>query len=236
MNIALLTAAGKGERMNSEIPKQFIHIQNKPVILYTMQAFQNHPQIDAMLIVSLNSWKEMIWSYAKQYQITKLKWIVPGGVTGQESIKNGLMKLKEECHESDMIMIHDGNRPMISSDIISDSIAVYQAHGSAIAAIPCIEAIYKSRTGKESTVTLDRNEMFRTQTPHSYPLGKLLWAHEEAEKRRIENTTATCTLMTMLGETIYFSKGSEKNLKLTTREDIEIFEALLGKGFSNALL
>ena len=235
MNIALLTAAGKGERMNTEIPKQFIHIQNQPVILYTMRAFQNHPQIDAIIIVSLDSWKEMIWSYAKQYQITKLKWVVQGGATGQESIKNGLMKLKEECDESDMIMIHDGNRPMISGDIISDSIAVYQAHGSAVAAIPCIEAIYKSSNGKESTVTLDRKEMFRTQTPHSYSLGKLLRAHEEAEKRKIENTTATCTLMTMLGETVYFSKGSEKNLKLTTRDDIDIFKALLGKGISDEL-
>ena len=236
MNIALLTAAGKGSRMNSEIPKQFIHINNKPVILYTLQAFQNHPQIDAIIVVSLDSWKEMIWSYAKQYQITKLKWVVQGGETGQESIKLGLLKLKEECSDKDMIMIHDGNRPLISGDIISDSIAVYQAHGGAVAAIPCIEAIYKSHDGKESDVTLDRNEMFRTQTPHSYSLGKLLWAHEEAEKREIKNTTATCTLMTQLGEKIHFSKGSEKNLKLTTREDIDIFRALIGKDASDGLL
>ncbi len=235
MNIALLTAAGKGSRMNSEIPKQFIHINNKPVILYTLQAFQNHPQIDAIIVVSLDSWKEMIWSYAKQYQITKLKWVVQGGETGQESIKCGLLKLKEECSDNDLIMIHDGNRPLISSDIISDSIAVYQAHGGAVAAIPCIEAIYKSDDGKKSDVTLDRNELFRTQTPHTYSLGKLLWAHEEAENREINNTTATCTLMTQLGETVHFSKGSEKNLKLTTREDIDIFKALIGKGTSDEL-
>lgn len=236
MNIALLTAAGKGSRMNSEIPKQFIHIKNKPVILYTMQAFQNHPQIDAILVVSLDSWKEMIWSYAKQYQITKLKWIVQGGETGQDSIRCGLLKLKDECSDTDVVMIHDGNRPLISSDIISDSLAVYRAHGGAVAAIPCIEAIYKSNDGKESYLTLDRNEMFRTQTPHTYSLGKLLWAHKEAGKREIKNTTATCTLMTQLGEPIYFSKGSEKNLKLTTRDDIDIFEALLGKGISDEVL
>ena len=236
MNIALLTAAGKGSRMNSEIPKQFIHIQNKPVILYTMTAFQNHPQIDAIIIVSLDNWKEMIWSYAKQYKISKLKWVVQGGATGQESIKNGLLKLKNSCNSDDMVMIHDGNRPLISNDVISDSIATYQTYGDAVAAIPCIEAIYKSNNGKESTITLDRNEMFRTQTPHTYSLGKLLWAHDEAKKRHIENTTATCTLMTLLGKTVHFSRGSEKNLKLTTREDIDIFTALIRKGASDELL
>lgn len=236
MNVALLTAAGRGTRMQSEIPKQFLHIRNKPVILYTMEAFQRHPQVDAIMVVSLNSWRDMIWSYARQYHIDKLKWIVEGGNTGQESIRNGLKALAEECSADDIIMVHDGNRPMISDEIISDSLATCQAYGSAVAAIPCIEAIYQSKDGEQSKITIDRNELFRTQTPHTYPLGKLLWAHEQAEQRHIENTTATCTLMTELGETVYFSRGSEKNLKLTTREDVEIFQALLRKDISDELL
>ena len=227
MNIALLTAAGKGERMRTEIPKQFIHVKNKPVILYTMENFQKHPQIDAILVVSLNNWKDMIWAYAKEYGITKLRWVIEGGATGQESINRGLAELAKNCRDDDVIMVHDGNRPLISDEIISDSLAQYKLHGGAVAAIPCIEAIYKSTDGEQSAVTLDRKEMFRTQTPHTYSLKDMLWAHEEAAKRKIENTTATCTLMTMLGKTIYFSKGSEKNLKLTTKEDFEIFEALL---------
>lgn len=227
MNIALLTAAGKGTRMKSEIPKQFLHINNKPVILYTMEAFQKNPDIDAIIVVTLESWKEMIWAYAKEYGIEKLKWVVSGGATGQESILMGLKELKKDCSMSDVVMIHDGNRPMITDDIIEDSLRVFKQEGGAVAAIPCIEAIYKSENGKNSTISLDRKEMFRTQTPHTYTLEKLLWAHEQAAKKHIENTTATCVLMSELGETIYFSLGSEKNLKLTTKEDVDIFLALL---------
>lgn len=229
MNIALLTAAGKGTRMHTEIPKQFLHIRNKPVILYTMEAFQNHPQIDAILVVTLDAWKEMIRAYARQYGITKLKWIVEGGCSGQESIRKGLQMLEKECSPEDAVMVHDGNRPLVSDEIISDSFAVYHSRGSAVAAMPCIEAIYRSSDGESASVSFDRRELYRTQTPHTYPLGKLLWAHREAGNRQIFDTTATCTLMTLLGEEIYFSKGSEKNLKLTTAEDVEIFEALLQK-------
>ena len=229
MNIALLTAAGTGTRMHTEIPKQFLHIRNKPVILYTMEAFQKHPQIDAILVVTLHAWKEMILAYARQYGVTKLKWVVEGGNSGQESIWKGLQALEKECSLQDTVMVHDGNRPLVSDEMISDSLAVYHSRGSAVAAMPCIEAIYRSSDGESSQVSLDRREMYRTQTPHTWPLGKLLWAHREAAKRQIRDTTATCTLMTLLGEKIYFSKGSEKNLKLTTAEDVEIFEALLQK-------
>lgn len=227
MNIALLTAAGKGTRMHMNIPKQFLHINNKPVILYTMEAFQIHPQIDAIIVVTLDAWKDMIWAYAKQYHIDKLKWIVTGGDSGQDSIQLGLKKLERECSLDDVVMIHDGNRPLISDEIISDSLATYKKYGSAVAAIPCVEAIYKSSDGETSDMALDRQELFRTQTPHTYTLEKLLWAHEMAQKRNIMNTTATCTLMSALGEKIYFSRGAEKNLKITTKEDVEIFEALL---------
>lgn len=236
MNIALLTAAGKGTRMHTEIPKQFLHINNKPVILYTMEAFQKHPQIDAILVVTLDTWKDMIWAYARQYQIDKLRWVVTGGDTGQESINRGLQALKEECNLEDGVVIHDGNRPMVSEDIISDSIATFKSHGNAVAAIPCVEAIYRSSNGEKSTETLDRQHMFRTQTPHTYSLGKLLWAHEKAREQGIESTTATCTLMTLLGETIYFSRGSEKNIKLTAKDDIDIFEALLKREQRNGIL
>lgn len=230
MYIALLTAAGRGTRMHTEIPKQFLHVKNKPVILYTMEAFQKHPQIDAMIVVTLGSWKEMIQAYAKQYAITKLKWVVEGGKSGQESIKRGLEALEKDCSMDDIVIVHDGNRPLISDEIISDSIATFQSHGSAVAAIPCIEAIYRSKDGERSGISLDRSELYRTQTPHTYSLRKLLWAHQEAEKRHIRDTTATCTLMTLLEEDIYFSRGSEKNIKLTTAEDVDIFEALLQKG------
>ncbi|HCA22042.1 MAG TPA: 2-C-methyl-D-erythritol 4-phosphate cytidylyltransferase [Lachnospiraceae bacterium] len=228
MNVALLTAAGLGSRMGQDIPKQFIHVENKPLIIHTMEAFENHPSIDAIMVVTLPSWIDVVKAYARQFNINKLKWVIPGGETGQESIYNGLMTLKEELSEDDIVMIHDGNRCLVSSEIISNSLAVFKKHGSAVAAIPCVEAVFRSSDdGDSSTKSIPREQLFRTQTPHTYTLGKLLWAHEEAKKRGITNTAASCTLMAELGETVYFSKGSEENLKITTVDDMMIFKALL---------
>ena len=227
MKVALLTAAGSGTRMHQDIPKQILHVDNKPIIIYTMQVFENNPQIDAIIVVTLDSWKDFVWAYAKQFNITKLKWVVSGGATGQESIHNGLMKLKEVCNPSDVVMVHDGNRPLISNDVIADSLSTFSKYGSAVAAIPCTEAVFKSGDGIASNISIPREELFRTQTPHTYALEKLLWAHEQAKKQCITNTTASCTLMQALGETVYLSKGSEKNFKLTTMEDLDIFRAFL---------
>ena len=228
MIVALLTAAGTGTRMGQDIPKQFMHVENKPLIIHTMEAFQNHPNIDAIMVVTLPAWMAVLQAYASQFNITKLKWVVPGGATGQESIHNGLMELSKVLQSDDIVMIHDGNRCLVSSEIISNSLATFHAHGSAVAAIPCVEAVFKSSDdGSSSTVSIPREQLFRTQTPHTYTIEKLLWAHEEAAKRGISNTAASCTLMQALGETVYFSKGSETNLKITTVDDMLIFEALL---------
>ncbi len=228
MNVALLTAAGTGTRMGQDIPKQFIHVDNKPIIIHTMDAFQNHPSIDAIIVITLPSWIEVVKAYAKQFNITKLQWVVEGGETGQESIKKGLNELKNHISMDDVVLVHDGNRPMISSEIISNSLATFSKYQSAVAAIPCVEAVFRSDDdGVSSTVSIPREQLFRTQTPHTYTLGKLLWAHEEAEKQGITSTAASCNLMQLLGERVYFSKGSEENIKITTTDDLRIFEALL---------
>jgi 2-C-methyl-D-erythritol 4-phosphate cytidylyltransferase len=138
------------------------------------------------------------------------------------------MAIQNDLTQDDTVMIHDGNRCMVSNEIISDSIATYREYGSAVTAIPCVEAVFRSSDeGKSSTVSIPREQLYRTQTPHTYSLGKLLWAHNEAAHRNITNTAATCTLMQQLGETIHFSKGSEQNLKITTVDDLLIFKALL---------
>jgi 4-diphosphocytidyl-2-methyl-D-erithritol synthase len=228
MIVALLTAAGVGSRMGQDIPKQFMHVENKPLIIHTMEAFEKHPAIDYIMVVTLPSWMDVLKAYAAQFGISKLKWIVPGGDSGQESIHNGLIKLNEELNGDDIVMIHDGNRCMVSSEIISDSIATYRKYGSAVAAIPCVEAVFRSGDdGVSSTVSIPREQLFRTQTPHTYSLDKLIWAHDEAQKRGLTNTAASCALMAELGETVYFSKGSEENLKITTVDDMMIFKALL---------
>lgn len=228
MVIALLTAAGTGTRMGQDIPKQFIHVEDKPLIIHTLEAFQKHPSIDAIMVVTLPEWSAVVKAYASQFGISKLKWVVPGGATGQESIENGILTLSTEVKPEDIIMVHDGNRCLVSHEIISNSLAVFHRYGSAVAAIPCVEAVFRSKDeGVSSVESIPREQLFRTQTPHTYTLEKLLWAHSEARKKGIKNTAASCTLMQALGEKIYFSKGSETNLKITTVDDMMIFKALL---------
>ena len=227
MNVALLTAAGSGTRMHQDIPKQFIHVDNKPVIIYTMEAFQNHPSIDAIIVVTLESWSAVLWAYAKQFNITKLKWVVPGGESGQDSIRRGLDVLKQELSDEDVVLIHDGNRPLVSSEIISDSLATFAKYGSAVAAIPCTEVVFESDDGISSCVSTPRERLLRTQTPHTYRPGDLYGAHLAAAKRGLTGTAASCMLMKELGRMTYFSKGSEENLKITTLDDLKIFKALL---------
>ena len=154
MNIALLTAAGSGTRMHMSTPKQFIHVDGKPIIVHTMERFQAHPGIDAMIVVTISSWMDVLWDFAKQYGIRKLQWVVPGGETGQESIRNGLETLRKHCDGGDVITIHDGNRCMVSAEVISSSLAVFEERGSAVAAIPCVEAVFRSVDGVMSTESI----------------------------------------------------------------------------------
>jgi len=231
MNIAVVTAGGIGSRMNLDIPKQFLNVNDKPVIIYTLEAFQKHPNIDAIIVVCLKGWQEVLKAYCKQFGITKLKWIVDGGRNGQESIKNGLYKLREYCSDEDIILIHDGNRPLVSQDTISDCIVKCVQFGSGVAVVPCNTAIFKK--GVQQGVAnqfLDRDKLVITQTPHAFYFKKLLWAHEEANKRNILDSVASCTLLMELGEEVHFALGSELNIKITNIEDLKIFKGILAIG------
>lgn len=227
MNIALIIAGGVGQRTNQDIPKQFINVNDKPVIIYTLEAFQNHKEIDAIEIVCLEGWHDILSAYAKQFNITKLHKIISGGENGQASIRNGVYSISESFSSDDIILVHDAIRPMISEEIISDCIKVCKEYGSAITSIPCAEAMLYTTDKMQSDKIISRDELIRTQTPQAFSVGKLKAAHEEALKRGITNSVASCTLMIELGEKVYFSKGSEKNIKLTTADDFEIFRALL---------
>ena len=228
MTVALLTAAGTGTRMGQDVPKQFLHVQDKPIIVWTMERFQRNPQIEAIVCVTLPHWIDFVWVYAKQFGISKLRWVVPGGETGQDSIRYGLDAVAMDMDpENVTILIHDGNRPMVDDNIIADALAVYKEHGNAVAAIPCVEVVFKDKVGASSLEQIPREELWRTQTPQVYNLKKLILAHEESKRRGFAKTAASSQLMALLGERTWFSKGSEKNLKLTTMDDMEIFKALL---------
>ena len=227
MNIGLIIAGGKGVRMNQEIPKQFLTVNEKPVIVYTMEAFQKHADIDAIAVVCIAGWENILSAYARQYGITKLKHIIPGGENGQGSIRNGVYELEKHYSRDDLVLVHDAIRPMLSADIISDCIATTTQLGSAIAVVPCQEAMLETTDQVSTNASYPRQNLKRTQTPQCFPIGTLADAHREALEKGITNSIASCTLMVELGRTIYFSHGSEKNIKLTTPEDIDIFRALL---------
>ncbi|HHA8615104.1 TPA: 2-C-methyl-D-erythritol 4-phosphate cytidylyltransferase [Streptococcus pneumoniae] len=230
MKVAILTASGIGSRIGQDIPKQFIHVENKPVIIYTLEKFQNHPEIDEICIVILKSWDQMVKAYAEQFGITKLKMITLGGKSGQESIYNGLREVKKAHPNEDVtVLIHDGNRPLVSNDIISNALATYQQFGNAVAAIPTTEVVFvlENPQSTSSTEALNRDLLRRTQTPHVYHLDNILSLHEKALENGITDVAASCQLMQLFGEESYFSLGTEKNLKITTVEDLDIFKALL---------
>ncbi len=229
MNIALITAGGVGNRMGQDIPKQFMPIDNIPVIIYTLKAFQSHPEIDFIAVVCLEGWEVVLQSYANQFNITKLKWIFKGGETNQASIENGIKGLFENgCKDEDIILVHDGVRPLISERIISENIATCKKFGYAVTGLVCKEAIMKKENDCVEKIDIPREFLVRTQTPHTYHFKTLIDAYKTADSKNIKNTVAPCMLFAELGERgQHLVKGSEKNgLKLTQTEDIELFKAL----------
>ena len=142
MNIAMIIAGGSGKRTNQDIPKQFLNVLDKPIVIYTLEKFQKHQEIDDILVVCLTGWEEVLKAYGKQFGITKLRWIVPGGATVQESLKNGITFLKDYCKEDDTLIIHDGIRPMVSEEIISDCIEKSKKYGNGISSMPIFEQIF----------------------------------------------------------------------------------------------
>lgn len=229
MNIALIIAGGTGNRMGQDIPKQFMHVDNCPIIIHTMSAFQKHPDIDGIAVVCLDGWETVLQSYANQFNITKLKWIFKGGRNGQESIWNGISGLKEAgIQDEDLVLIHDAVRPLISQDIISSNIAICKAYGYAITGIQCREAILKSEDGFTTRTSIPRDSLIRTQTPQTFRLGNILRAHETARAKGISNSVASCTLIAEIDQAeMHIVPGSEKNIKVTTTEDLEIIKALM---------
>lgn len=229
MNIALIIAGGSGNRMGQDIPKQFIHVNNCPVIVHTMLAFQKHPDITSMAVVCLAGWETVLYSYAHQYNVTKLRWVFPGGGNGQESIHHGICGLRENgVKEDDLVLIHDAVRPLVSQGIISSNIAICKQYGYAITGIQCREAILESEDGFYSTTSIPRDKLIRTQTPQTFRLANILKAHEEAQEREILNSVSSCTLLAELGTyEMHIVPGEERNIKITTTEDLEIFKVLM---------
>lgn len=229
MNIAIIIAGGSGSRMGQDIPKQFINIYDKPVLIYTLEGFQKHPEIDAIEVVCIEGWHDVLRAYAKQFGIDKLRWIAPNGATAQESIRNGLLGLKDCCVADDIVIIHDGIRPMVEDFVLSDVIVKCKEHGNGVTSLPYNEQIFVADDKMSTTKYIPRETLRRVSTPQAYRYGKLSQAYERAfaEGIGIQAGTYANTLMVELGERLWFAAGSEKNIKLTTKDDLELFKAYM---------
>ena len=219
MNVAVIIAGGSGQRMGQDIPKQFINVYDKPVLIYTLESFQRNDLIDAIEVVCIDGWHNVLWAYAKQFNITKVKWVISGGNSAQESIRNGVYNLKDVCSADDNIIIHDGIRPLVDDEVLEDVIAKCNEFGNGVTSLPYNEQIFVIDDEASTTKYIPRETLRRVSTPQAYKFDKLVWAYEKAfaEEIGIYGSSYTNTMMVELGERLYFAKGSDKNIKLTTK-------------------
>jgi len=233
MNVAIIIAGGVGNRMGQSIPKQFINVYDKPILMYTLEGFEKHPLIDAIEVVCIEGWENVVWSYAKQYNITKLKWIVKGGASGQESIRNGVYNLEDKCVSDDIVIIHDGIRPLVDAEVLTDVICKGQKYGAAVTSLPYNEQIFVISEDDNSTTTqfIPRETLRRVSTPQAYKFQLLDDKYHEAFEKEIGiyGSHYTNTMMVELGVRLHFAAGSDKNIKLTTPDDLEMFKGYLSK-------
>lgn len=228
---AIIIAGGVGSRMGLDIPKQFVNVFHKPIIVYTLEGFQRHPEIDSIEVVCIDGWQKTLREYADQYGITKLRGIVDGGASGQESIRNGVYALEGVAASEDICVIHDGIRPLVDAEVLSDVLRVARAHGNAVTSLPYNEQIFVVAEDDPTTTTrfIPRETLRRVSTPQAYRFDLLLRSYRRAfaEEIGIYGSHYTNTMMVELGERLHFAAGSDKNIKLTTPADLELFKGYL---------
>ena len=234
MNIALITAAGSGKRMGLDIPKQFFKVEGKPIIIYTLEAFQKNKDIDKIVIACLKGWEELLKEDIEEYKITKVEYIIEGGDTNFQSIRNMVYKAKKQYDERDIVVIHDGDRPLVSDENINDAIEKCKKYGTGIAAIPSYEALFFSDDNIKSNKQVDRDKIRRIQTPNAFKLKDLYDSYKEAERKGITESVGAVTLFIELGKKVYFSRGADENIKITVPIDLEIFKLLVKQRYKNS--
>lgn len=226
MNNVLIFAGGAGRRMNSRSkPKQFLKLYGKEIIIHTLENFQNHPEVDNIVVVCIKGWISYLQKLLAQYDMDKVRLIVAGGKTGQESIYNGLRALSDFAPDDSIVLVHDGVRPFVTDTLISDCIKSVKKNGSAITVTPATETIV-ALDGKKIQNITDRSKCYLAKAPQCFYLGELLKAHEKAIKDGKTDMIDSATLMKHYGHTLYVVEGSADNIKITTPADFYTFRAL----------
>lgn len=226
--IAVVFAGGTGQRMGiNDIPKQFLEVSGKPIIIYTLEHFEKHDEIDEIYVVCIEAWIDYLEYQLKKYNIEKVKSIVPGGLTGQDSIYRGLKEAEKYCSPEDVVLIHDGVRPFITDALITRNIHDTIEHGNSITCTGCNETFIISKNSHDVENVPVRKESFNAQAPQGFKLGEIISAHEEMRAKNPDyiDVIDSCTLFNLLGRPTYLTEGIRGNTKITNPVDIYIFEA-----------
>ncbi len=227
MNIAVVFAGGTGQRMNSKSkPKQFLMLHGRPIIIYTLERFEQHPDVDAIVVVCLKDWIGELKRYISKYGLSKIASIVPGGGSGQESIRNGVFEASRLFPSDSVVLVHDGVRPLIDDQTISDCIRCTNEKGSAVTVVPAIETIVQSTDGVIDNI-IDRKRCQLARAPQCFRLGDLYEAHERALSDGLTEFIDSASLMSYYGHKLYEVEGSPANIKITTPSDYYIMRAIM---------
>lgn len=229
MNIAIVFAGGSGVRMGAGVPKQFLEINGKPIIVHTLQLFQYHEMIDKIYVSVLQDYIPYMKELVEEYRLNKVMDVIPGGETAQDSIYNALKKAESENPEDSVVLLHDGVRPFVSYEVISNNIKSVKEKGNAITCTPCYETIMVSKDGQHVDSVPYRKETFAAQAPQSFYLKDIIAAHDAVRSResRYENMVDACTIIRSIGVEAHMVEGNRGNIKVTTPEDVYTFRALL---------
>lgn len=229
MNIAIIFAGGSGVRMGAGVPKQFLEINGKPIIIHTLQLFQYHEMIDKIYISVLKDYIPYMEELVNEYRLGKVVKVIPGGETAQDSIYNALKVAESENPEDSIVLLHDGVRPFVSYEVISNNINGVKEKGNAITCTPCYETIMISKDGDVVDSVPYRKETFAAQAPQSFYIKDIIAAHDavRATENRYENMVDACTIIRSQGIEANMVEGNRGNIKVTTPEDVYMFRALL---------
>lgn len=226
-NYVILLAGGVGKRMQSEIPKQFLEVEGKPIIVYTIENFQRNDQIEKIVVVCVKDWIEHLRGLIQQYSLTKVEWVTEGGATGHDSIRNGVFFLKDKIEPDDYIIVHDAVRPVLPQKAIDEVLRVAHENGNASSSIACHPPIVYTEDFKSGITDVDREHVMLTASPQAYRYDLVMRCYEKAEQDNKHNFTFTSSLLIHYGERVYFAKGTSSNIKVTQKEDLALFGALL---------
>ena len=226
-NYVILLAGGVGKRMGADVPKQFLEVDGKPIIVYSLENFQRNTQVEKIVVVCVRDWMDHVRELADRYGLTKAEWVIEGGGTGHDSIRNGVFFLEDKLDPDDYIIVHDAVRPVLPQKAIDEVIRVAHEKGNAASSTVCHPPIVYTEDFESGIRDVDREHVMLTAAPQAFRYSLARKCYLQAERENRHDFTYTSTLLIHCGERVYFSRGTTSNIKITKQEDLALFGALL---------